>query len=119
MCPVDGHGHREIVMDITESDPIPTSPGPWMTAVLSELDHVRTAVRTFDEDWSGPELLGRAGGAARFLTRLVAPETVVPALLANSAASIALTLGGALVNRPLAPMGTRLSVSELAPLLGG
>lgn len=121
MRPADGHGHREIVMDITESDltPTPTPAGPWMTAVLSELDHVRTAVRTFDEDWSGPELLGRAGGAARFLAGLVAPETVVPALLANSASSIALALGGALANRPLAPMGTRLSVSELAPLLAG
>jgi acyl-CoA synthetase (AMP-forming)/AMP-acid ligase II len=106
-------------MEITDSNPGGTSPGPWMTAVLSEMEQVPTAVRTFDEDWSGPELLARAGGAARFLERLVPPETIVPALLANSPSSIALTLGGALGNRPLAPLGTRLAVSELAPLVVG
>jgi len=106
-------------MELSESDTSATSPGPWMTAVLSELAELPTAVRTFEQDWSGPELLARASGAARFLERLAPPETIVPALLANSPSSIALTLGGALVNRPLAPLGTRLAVNELAPLLVG
>lgn len=106
-------------MEITKSDTTAMSPGPWMSAVIAEMAEVPTAVRTFDEDWSGPELLARAGGAARYLERLAPPETIVPALLANSPSSIALTLGGALVNRPLAPLGTRLAVSELATLLAG
>src|ERR1700722_2296668 len=119
MRPVATHEHYGIVMEISVSDTPAMSPGPWMSSVLSEMARVPTAVRTFDEDWSGPELLARAGGAARFLERLAPPETVVPAILSNSPSSIALTLGGALINRPLAPLGTRLSVSELAPLLVG
>src|SRR5580698_1194624 len=103
MRPVDTHEHYEIVMEISVSDTTVMSPGPWMSAVVSELAQVPTAVRTFDEDWSGPELLARAGGAARFLERLAPQETFVPALLSNSPSSIALTLGGALINRPLAP----------------
>ena len=119
MRPADTHEHYGIVMEITKSDTTAMSPGPWMSAVIAEMAEVPTAVRTFDEDWSGPELLARAGGAARYLERLAPPETIVPALLANSPSSIALTLGGALVNRPLAPLGTRLAVSELATLLAG
>jgi acyl-CoA synthetase (AMP-forming)/AMP-acid ligase II len=95
------------------------SPGPWMQAVLSEMDRAPTAVRTFDGEWSGSELLARAGGAGQFLRQLVAPTTVVPALLSTTSSSIALTLGGALTDRPLAPLGTRLSVQELTLLVRG
>jgi acyl-CoA synthetase (AMP-forming)/AMP-acid ligase II len=93
------------------------SPGPWMRAVLAEMEHVPTAVRTFEGDWSGAELLSRAGGAGRFLRDLVAPGTPVPALVGSTPGSIALALGGAMTNRPLAPLGTRLTVAELAPLV--
>jgi acyl-CoA synthetase (AMP-forming)/AMP-acid ligase II len=88
-----------------------------MQAVLAEMDRAPTAVRTFDGDWSGRELLARSAGAGQLLSRLADPGTVVPALLGTTASSIALTLGGALSNRPLAPLGARLSVAELAPLV--
>src|ERR1700682_2356131 len=91
----------------------PASAGPWMQAVLSELDGLPTAVRTFTEEWGGRELLARAGGAARVRP----PSGAVPALVGSSAASIALTLGGALSGRPIAPLGTRLAVAELVPLI--
>jgi len=95
------------------------SGGPWMRAVLASLEDLPTAVRTFDGDWSGAELLERMAGAAGFL-RAAGPEgRPVPALVGSSADSIALALGGAFSNRPLAPLGTRLTVAELAPLVSG
>jgi len=94
-------------------------PGPWMQAVLSELEHLPTAIRSFDEEWSGTELLDRAAGASRWLADRVAPGTIVPALLGTSSLSIALSLGGALCNRPIAPLGTRLAAAELALLAPG
>lgn len=93
--------------------------GLWMDAVLSEMEHAATAVRAFEGDWSGPELIERAGGAGRYLGGLVEPGTVVPALLGASPLSIALTLGGALTDRPIAPLGTRLSAWELKQLVAG
>src|SRR6202022_1270361 len=95
----------------------PLSPGPWMRAVLSELDGPMTAVRTFDGDWSGRELLHRAGGAARFPAAVGLPGCAIPALIGSSATSMALTLGGAFSDHPIAPLGTRLAVAELAPLV--
>ena len=88
-----------------------------MRAVLSELHGAPTAVRTFDGDWSGQELLRRAAGAVRFLDAAGPPGHAVPALLASSAASMALTIGGAFSDRPIAPLGTRLAVAELVPLV--
>src|SRR5438270_3813319 len=93
--------------------------GLWMDAVLSEMEQAATAVRAFEGDWSGPELIERAGGAARHLCRIVEPGTIVPALLGASPLSIALTLGGALSDRPIAPLGTRLSAWELQQLVAG
>ena len=52
------------------------------------------------------------------LANYVEPGTVVPALLEAIPAAIALALGDALTDRPLAPLGTRLSVAELVPLAG-
>lgn len=90
-----------------------------MHAVLSEMQHAATAVRTSEGDWSGPELIERAAGAGRYLSRLVRPGTIVPGLFGTSPLSIALTLGGALTDRPIAPLGTRLSARELEPLVVG
>jgi acyl-CoA synthetase (AMP-forming)/AMP-acid ligase II len=88
-----------------------------MQAVLSALDSPSTAVRTFTEDWSGRELLDRAGTAARFLSDKEPLGHPIPALLGSDAAACALTLGGAVSGHPIAPLGTRLAVAELAPLV--
>ncbi|MCW2947932.1 MAG: putative acyl-CoA synthetase, long-chain fatty acid:CoA ligase [Actinoallomurus sp.] len=64
---------------------------------------------------SGRVLLGRAATAADFLVRLGVPAGCpVPALLTTNADALALLLGGAAANRPLAPLGPRLTVTELA-----
>lgn len=95
------------------------SRGPWMASVLEELSKDRTAVRSFAGDWSGPELLRRAAGAAEVLRSVSNAGVAVPALLSSSPTSIALTLGAAFSGRPLAPLGTRLTPSELVPLVRG
>lgn len=88
-----------------------------MHAVLSAMDRASVAVRSADVDWSGRQLLAHAAGAGRILSGLAPPGTVLPALLSASPLSMALTLGGAFTDRPLAPLGTRLAVAELAPLV--
>lgn len=88
-----------------------------MTAVLAELATLPVAVRWFDGDWSGVELLRRAGGAAETLRAVVPAGSPVPALLSSSPSSIAMTLGAAFSGRPLAPLGSRLAVAELVPLI--
>jgi acyl-CoA synthetase (AMP-forming)/AMP-acid ligase II len=73
------------------------------------------AVVTPDEEWSGDELLARAGGAAEWLTaRGFAPGSGVPALLDESPTALALATGAALSGRALAPLGTKLAPAELA-----
>lgn len=106
-------------MNESDATEVGVTKGPWMRAVLSETEHSATAVRTFDGDWSGPELIERAAGAGRYLSRLVGPGTIVPALLGTSPLSVALTLGGAFTDRPIAPLGTRLSAMELEQLVAG
>jgi acyl-CoA synthetase (AMP-forming)/AMP-acid ligase II len=73
------------------------------------------AVVTADLKWSGEELLGYAAGAARWLSRSGLPEGVpVPALLEAGPEALALVLAGAAVRRPIAPLGPKLTVRELA-----
>jgi acyl-CoA synthetase (AMP-forming)/AMP-acid ligase II len=88
-----------------------------MRAVLSQLDESMTAVRTFTGDWSGRELLRRSGGAVPFLDAAGPRGQAVPALLSSSPMSMALALGGAFSDHPIAPLGARLAVAELVPLL--
>lgn len=64
---------------------------------------------------SGHELVGRAAHAAELLAGLDGPAgSAVPALLSTSADALALLLGGAAADRPLAPLGPRLTPAELA-----
>jgi acyl-CoA synthetase (AMP-forming)/AMP-acid ligase II len=72
------------------------------------------ALRTFEGDWSWAELHGRIGGAARWLQGRLPAGIVTPCLLSATPASYAWVLGGAAATRPLAPLGTRLTVAELA-----
>ena len=103
---------------MTWAAPVETrSPGPWMRAVLSEMDQVPTAVRTFAGDWSGAELAPRAAGAAALgPARRPWDAGSGPSgdeLLVDRGSA----LGGALADRPLAPLGVRLAVAELVPLV--
>lgn len=67
-----------------------------------------------DGSLSGDELLELAGGASSWFTELGIERTqAVPVLMDESRTSIAMVVGGALSGRPLAPLGTRLTVDEL------
>jgi len=78
----------------------------------------RAAVVTASETWSGDELLRRAGGASRWFDSLgFAAGDVIPALVDESPAAIALTVGAAMSGRAFAPLGTRLPASDLAEAL--
>src|ERR1700761_3352417 len=64
---------------------------------------------------SGRELIGKAVTAADLLVDLDVPAgQPVPALLTTNAGALALLLGGAAANRPLAPLGPRQTPIELA-----
>jgi acyl-CoA synthetase (AMP-forming)/AMP-acid ligase II len=79
-------------------------------------DKPAPAVITAEETWSGEELLCRAAGAAARLRALTGPGPV-PALVTSSAPAVAYLVGGAAAGRPLAPLGPRLTASELAPCI--
>ncbi|WP_409330052.1 class I adenylate-forming enzyme family protein [Trujillonella humicola] len=90
--------------------------GAWserLGAVLGGSD--RTAVEEQSGPVSGRELLGRAGAAADLLASLATPGAVaVPALLTTNADALALLVGGAAADLPVAPLGARLTAAELA-----
>lgn len=63
---------------------------------------------------SGRELIGKAMTAADLLADLdVQAGQPIPALLTSNASALALLLGGAAANRPLAPLGPRQAPAEL------
>ena len=87
----------------------------WVSIVGAAQATTAPAVVAADQTWSGEELLGRATGAADWLSRAGLPEGVpVPALLEASPEALALVLAGAATRRPIAPLGPRLTVRELA-----
>jgi acyl-CoA synthetase (AMP-forming)/AMP-acid ligase II len=64
---------------------------------------------------TGSELVGKAVSAAELLvgTNVTAGQPI-PALLTTNADALAMLLGGAAANRPLAPLGPRQTATELA-----
>jgi acyl-CoA synthetase (AMP-forming)/AMP-acid ligase II len=90
----------------------------WVSMVGTAQATTAPAVITTTQKWSGEELLGHAAGAARWLSGSGLPEGVpVPALLQASPEALALVLAGAAVRRPIAPLGPKLTVRELAGCL--
>jgi acyl-CoA synthetase (AMP-forming)/AMP-acid ligase II len=72
------------------------------------------AIVTDETEWSRTELLERTAGAADALEALLAdPRSPTPVLFAAAPGAYAWVLGGAAARRPIAPLGTRLSVREL------
>jgi len=67
---------------------------------------------------TGGELLHHAQAAVSLLSRLsIPPAKPVPLLMDQSAEALALTVGGALARYPMAPLGTKLPVAELAAMV--
>jgi acyl-CoA synthetase (AMP-forming)/AMP-acid ligase II len=75
----------------------------------------RAAVIGEQSSVTGRELIGKAVTAADLLVDLDVPAgQPVPGLLTTNADALALLIGGAAVNRPLAPLGPRQTAAELA-----
>ena len=90
-------------------------PGDWVSMVAAAQATSAPAVITTAGTWSGAELLGHAAGAAHWLSGAGLPdEAPVPALLQAGPEALALVLAGAAIRRPIAPLGPRLTVRELA-----
>ncbi|WP_372349716.1 class I adenylate-forming enzyme family protein [Streptomyces sp. KL116D] len=90
----------------------------WSALVAAACNHSRPAVRFGDLEWSGHELLDRAGGAAAWLESLGhTPGLALPALVASSADALALVIGGAGSGHPIAPLGVRMTPKELAAVV--
>jgi acyl-CoA synthetase (AMP-forming)/AMP-acid ligase II len=87
----------------------------WSSLVSSQWRaNEAPAVIAGDDEWSGVELFERAAGAADLLDEFGAPDGVpVAALVTSTAAAFALAIGATGSDRPLAPLGPRLTVDEL------
>lgn len=73
-----------------------------------------------DGQVSGDELMRLAAGAATWYDQLgFEVGDAIPALMDETRTSIAMVVGGALSRRPLAPLGTKLSVEDLTVALAG
>jgi acyl-CoA synthetase (AMP-forming)/AMP-acid ligase II len=67
---------------------------------------------------TGREFIGKAVHAAELLASLdVGAGQPVPALITTNADALAMLVGGAAANRPLAPLGPRQTVAELAHMV--
>ena len=87
-----------------------------MLAERAESDE--PAVITDGETWSGRELIERAAGAADFLDATGAPMgRPVVALMSSTPTAFALSIGAAATDRALAPLGPKLTLSELVPII--
>jgi acyl-CoA synthetase (AMP-forming)/AMP-acid ligase II len=87
----------------------------WSQLVAAACATDQTAVASPTGNWTGHELLQIAGGLRDWLSGLNPnPAPAVPALLADTGGAMALVLGAAQTQHPVAPLGPRLTAPELA-----
>ena len=90
------------------------------SAQLAGRDPAAPAVVTESATWTTAELWARAAAAADWLDEVGVPAGgLVPAITATSADALALSIGALGSGRVLAPLGTRLTVRELAACVEG
>ena len=83
-------------------------------SVLAQRDQA-PAVTDHQTSWTANELLGRASAAAAlFISKNLPSGQPLPGLLINTPFAIAAVLGGMASGHPVAPLGPRLQVDELA-----
>lgn len=100
---------------VNDRDDVVTPSDTWAGLAIATAPAVDRSVVGAGLSWSGAELLARALGASRWLDDLgVGRGEIVPALVATNPHSVALVLAGAATGRPIAPLGVRLTTSELA-----
>jgi len=91
----------------------------WSQMVIARRGSEDTAVAGA-RPVSYAKLIGMAGAAAGWLDRTgVRPGTAVPALVGTGPVALALVIAGACIQRPIAPLGPRLTPRELAGCIDG
>jgi acyl-CoA synthetase (AMP-forming)/AMP-acid ligase II len=93
----------------------------WSAGVVAAYrDSDRPAVISADRTVTGRGLLAAAAGAAGWFESFGLPSGApLPALVTASADTLALLLAGAAAGHPLAPLGPRLTASELSGAVHG
>jgi len=87
----------------------------WAEMVARHAPSDRAAVVSAAGAWSYRELVDRARSWAGWFDALgLPPGVAVPILIGSTPTAYALLLAGALTGRPLAPLGNRLTVTEIA-----
>jgi acyl-CoA synthetase (AMP-forming)/AMP-acid ligase II len=100
------------------TDPLAVPGATWARMYARHAQTDQAAVVSADRSWTFRELTASAAAWAGWLDSLgLARPDPVPVLLGSSPVAYALLLAGALTGRPLAPLGDRLTVSELAACL--
>lgn len=95
-------------------------PDTWSAQMERALGLDRPVVISRRQRYSGHEILAFAGRARAWLSSLDLPRgTPVPALVSDTATALGLMLAGADGITPLAPLGPRLTVEELAAAVHG
>jgi acyl-CoA synthetase (AMP-forming)/AMP-acid ligase II len=91
----------------------------WLARVCAfHEDNARVAVIDPTGPVTGRQLIGKAACATELLVGLDTPAgQPIPALVTTNADALATLLGGAAANRPIAPLGPRQTVAELATVL--
>jgi acyl-CoA synthetase (AMP-forming)/AMP-acid ligase II len=100
---------------------VTTEAALWTDMLLERwLGSSSPAIVDDDGQLSGDEFLSIAAGASAWFDELgfVAGDAV-PALMDESRTSIAMVVGGALSRRPVAPLGTKLSIDDLVVAVKG
>jgi acyl-CoA synthetase (AMP-forming)/AMP-acid ligase II len=97
------------------------APVAWLDDVWTvHASSDRLAMLDESDAVTGRTLIGKSMHAAEWLTGLEPePGRLVPALLTTNSDALALLLGGAGANRPIAPLGPRLTAPELARMVRG
>jgi acyl-CoA synthetase (AMP-forming)/AMP-acid ligase II len=101
------------------SEQVPAGVTTWSSLVAGANRDNPLAVVGHERRWSGAELLARAAALARWVESLdVPPGTPLPGLFGATVGEVlAATIAGAATQRPLAPLGPRLTVHELLPVV--
>ncbi len=97
-------------------------PSPLWTDLVLEHWRGSEMAAVIDDDGiiTGEGLLAQAAGAAALFDELgFRAGSAVPALMDETATSIALVVGGGLSARPVAPLGTKLPVGDLSHAVAG
>ena len=97
------------------------STGSWNALVTQRwLGSQAPAIVDDDGVVTGDELMGLAAGAAAMFDGYgYAVGDAIPVLMDEDRTAIALVVGGGLSRRPVAPLGTKLSLDELALAVRG